>query len=115
MCPFNEWDHPDWVIQVVGLEPTRVSPPHFECGASTNSATPAGSRLVTLKVLQRIEELPNTLHVLPLGPMSAWSIWLQPGPALLPYRHTHGRGARVRSLETSPSPRALPTPWQLKL
>jgi hypothetical protein len=22
-----------------GLEPARISPPHFECGASTNSAT----------------------------------------------------------------------------
>ena len=28
-------------IQAVGLEPTRVSPAHFECAASTNSATPA--------------------------------------------------------------------------
>ena len=59
ICPFNGWDHPDSVIQVVGLEPTRVSPPHFECGASTNSATPARSRLQTLKARQWIEDSLN--------------------------------------------------------
>ena len=45
LTDLNGDGHPEWVIQVVGLEPTRVSPPHFECGASTNSATPAHSRL----------------------------------------------------------------------
>ncbi len=30
------------MVPVAGLEPARISPPHFECGTSTNSITPAG-------------------------------------------------------------------------
>ena len=29
------------MVPVAGLEPARIAPPHFECGASANSATPA--------------------------------------------------------------------------
>ena len=29
------------LVPVAGLEPARIAPPHFECGASANSATPA--------------------------------------------------------------------------
>ena len=28
-------------LPVAGLEPARITPPHFECGTSTNSITPA--------------------------------------------------------------------------
>ncbi len=31
------------IVPEVGLEPTHLAAPHFECGASTNSAIPAGA------------------------------------------------------------------------
>ena len=34
------------LVPVAGLEPARIAPPHFECGASANSATPAKARCI---------------------------------------------------------------------
>ena len=39
------------VVPVAGLEPARISPPHFECGTSTNSITPAFHSKIQLPML----------------------------------------------------------------
>ena len=38
------------LVPVAGLEPARSDPPHFECGASANSATPAYCILLLRKL-----------------------------------------------------------------
>ncbi len=39
------------MVRVVGVEPTLLAEPDFESGASTNSTTPASSRLAPMWLL----------------------------------------------------------------
>ena len=38
------------MVPVAGLEPARIAPPHFECGAFANFATPASVTVIQQKI-----------------------------------------------------------------
>ncbi len=44
------------MVRVVGLEPTLLSEPDFESGASTSSTTPAHAAFITLELYQDIRQ-----------------------------------------------------------